>query len=115
MGSLRPSSSTAATDVASGRNARMITPPGPGCAPSTECGLWCCPATIRSISPRLGPAASGTPASGPAASAPATSGPAASGPGTSGPDALEPDRLGSGCVITGHSISVGELQLGDGL
>src|SRR6185437_1239859 len=105
MGSLRPSSSTAVTDVASGRNARMITPPGPGCAPSTECGSWWCPATIRSISPRLGPAASG----------PAASGPAASGPAASGADALEPDRLGSGCVITGHSISVGELQLGDGL
>src|SRR5689334_3485069 len=115
MGSLRPSSRTAVTDVASGRNARMITPPGPGCAPSTECGSWCCPATIRSISPRLGPAASGPPTSGPPTSGPAASGPPASGADASGADALEPDRLGSGCVITGHSISVGELQLGDGL
>ena len=46
-----------------------------------------------------------SPASGPAASGPVTSEPVTSGPG-----ALEPDRLGSGCVITGHSISVGSYS-----
>src|ERR1700747_585550 len=105
MGSLRPSSSTAVTDVASGRSARMITPSGPGCAPSTECGSWCWPATIRSISPRLTSADFGS----------GDFGAGDFGPATLRPATLEPATLGSGCVITGHSISVADLQLGNGL
>ncbi len=31
-------------------------PPATGCAPRTECGSWCRPATIRSISLMLTPA-----------------------------------------------------------
>src|SRR5215472_2806601 len=52
MGWRLPSSSTAVTEVAIGRSARMVTPRGPRCAPSTECGSWCCQDTTRSISAR---------------------------------------------------------------
>src|SRR5215469_15962986 len=57
MGNRRPSASTTAAVAASGSSARTRTPSGPGCAPSTECGSWWMPATIRSISPAVTPAA----------------------------------------------------------
>src|ERR1035438_1751252 len=69
MGKRVPSGRTTATALASGRSARTMTPPsGPGCvaagcvaagcvaaggAPSTGCGSWWVPPTIRSISSRL--------------------------------------------------------------
>ena len=53
MGTRRPSGSTTATDWASGRSARMVTPSAPGWAPSTECGSWCTPATMASMVSRL--------------------------------------------------------------
>src|ERR1700761_4417339 len=105
MGTRRPSSSTRVTEVASGRSARMTTPSGPGCAPSTECGSWWCPATTRSISPRLGPAGAAPGPTG-AVPEPAGAGPEPPGLGLLGLE-LEPGRLASGDVIAGHSIREG--------
>jgi hypothetical protein len=57
MGNRRPSASTTSTMAANGRSVRITNPSGPGWAPRIEWGSWWVPATIRSISPRLTPAA----------------------------------------------------------